>query len=283
MVDITIITCTGGRPQAFELCKKYMRGQDFQGSVEWVIIDDSSKPMEPFTLAGKPDWKVIVYPGPRLWVEGLNTQRFNMEEALHHVVGNHVFVIEDDDFYSSRYLSTLSQHLNYVDAVGLANSRYYGLHVPGFKLLNNYAHASLANTAFDKKLLPLMQKAVNSGDLYFDIVFWRECRDLGVTLSLLANTKLSVGIKGMPGKSGITGSHRDKDYYVDYSSAKLREWVGLEANNYLPYLKERRGKTKGNVQLPVDAPKPGGTGQDRIGSRLFSPAREEPTRVVRGK
>lgn len=238
---ITIITPTGGRPQAFALCEHFMRNQSYRGPKEWIVVDDMVREAPTKLTMGQ---TLIV--GPRPWVAGLNTQRFNMEAALQHAKGDYIFVYEDDDAISPMYIEVLLDTLKRgVKIVGLSNSKYYNLNVPGYKFMGNYAHSSLSTTAIHKDLLPLLLEAVNSGDLYFDVVLWRKCREKGIPMALLANTNLSVGIKGMPGRPGITGSHKDKrGYQMDPGHAMLKSWLGRDYQKYVPYLKEFKGVNK---------------------------------------
>lgn len=43
MFDLTLLTATGERQEAFDLCQRWMQRQTFEGSVRWVIVDDGEK------------------------------------------------------------------------------------------------------------------------------------------------------------------------------------------------------------------------------------------------
>lgn len=243
---ISLITCTGSRPEALALCEKYISDQTFQGDIEWIIVDDSSKQLPANRVIKEgPDGNAFsllaikYFRGPRKWEEGLNTQRFNMEEAIKHVKGSYVFFWEDDDCYKADYIETMLDLLKYADIAGEAKSKYYHLGMPGYKEMHNYRHASLCQTAIKKSVLPLVKEAIDSGELYFDIHLWRNVQEKRIPYILLAESNLVIGIKGMPGRAGIGVGHKNKDYLLDPGLVKLEEWCGEYASNYSQFLRKK--------------------------------------------
>jgi hypothetical protein len=222
---VTIITCTGHRPEAFALCKYFVERQKYTGKIQWVIVYDEKS--FPKVTSNRTNISIETVKGPKLWVEDYNTHRGNMETALAKVKGDYVLVMEDDDYYKADYIQTMVELLQYADAVGVSAAKYYNVKMPGYKTMNNIKHASLSQTAFKKHLQPELLKAVTSGDLYFDINFWNRIQTSQHPTLLLHNTTTSVGIKGLPGREGITPSHRQyRDYFLDPSLSKLKEWIG---------------------------------------------------------
>jgi hypothetical protein len=39
MADLTLITCTADRPEAFQLCERWMARQTYRGSIQWIVAD----------------------------------------------------------------------------------------------------------------------------------------------------------------------------------------------------------------------------------------------------
>lgn len=229
---ITLITLTGGRPELFKLLEKFVARQTYKGPMSWLVVDDC----QPATVCTMGQHYIK---GPRTWEPGVNTQRFNMEAALSAVAGQYVFILEDDDYYRPTYIDTMLRHLQQSDAVGVGNAKYYHVGVPGYKYLRNYVHAALSMTAFNVKLLPILKAAVNSGEFYFDAYFWRRVMDTRESFTIINNTNISVGFKGLPGRSGLTHSHREKkDYLYDAGHAKLKSWLGVDYGVYEPYLRK---------------------------------------------
>lgn len=229
---ISIITCTGGRPAAFSLLEKYVARQTYQ-NIEWIVIDDC-EPTVKCTMGQR------YYRGPETWTPEVNTQRGNMNVALAKVRGEYIFVLEDDDYYAPTYIEDMLSALKYSRLVGISNARYYKVDLPGYAILQNYQHSSLSQTAFSKNLLPTIKRCVNSGQFYFDIEIWKTARREQIPFALIANTSLSVGIKGMPGRLGLTPAHKEnKGFIRDYGGKVLETWIGEDAKNYLPYIKKR--------------------------------------------
>jgi len=249
---ITLITCTGSRPEAFELCQKYMAEQTVPYD-QWIVVHDGIDAEQAQEMQENyPHFEL--HAGPRLWREGLNTHRFNMEEALKHVTGDYIFVIEDDDYYAPEYLAEMLKLLKSADMVGLSNNKYYNLSIPGWKEMGNFKHSSLCTTAMRASVLPLLQRAVDSGDLYFDMVLWQLAQAHRLNTLFKANSTLSVGIKGMPGRTGIGAGHRFSGFSIDPNASKLTEWLGQEASSvYLPYVKKFTAQS--NIATPQTAQK----------------------------
>ena len=44
MSGVTLITPTGDRPQCFRLCEHWMRRQTYDGTVQWIVVDDGHSP-----------------------------------------------------------------------------------------------------------------------------------------------------------------------------------------------------------------------------------------------
>jgi glycosyltransferase involved in cell wall biosynthesis len=204
---------------------------------QWIIIDDGET--DSAIPASNTHIRIDHFPGPRKWEPEFNTHRFNMELALSKVEGKYVFIIEDDDYYHPDYLSSVCTLLRDggMQAVGLANNMYYSVAVPGFKAMQNTRHSSLCSTAFNASLVPLLKTAVNTGEVYFDIEFWKRIGKFAHPAALIFNTNLVIGIKNLPGRDGIGIGHRQKDYHYDTKLTKLKEWLGDDHKFYLPFIR----------------------------------------------
>lgn len=232
---ITLITPTGSRPEAFAQCERYIKNQTFKNSIQWIVIDDSI-PETKCTL------NQTYVRSPKLWSTDINTQRYNIDAALEHITGEYIFIIEDDDYYHPQYLQYYFNLLSTtpVNVVGEADAKYYNLNIPGHRRMFNNEHSSLCQTAFHKSQLPLFSKAVHSGELYFDVVFWNLLKENSIPRLLMNDSGLSVGIKGMPGRSGIGVGHKERGYLFDTNFEMLRKWTGLNAEYYITVINERR-------------------------------------------
>lgn len=199
----------------------------------WIVVDDCRETPTKCTL-GQDRLESQMQ-----WEPGINTQRANLDTALTDTAlpGQYLFVIEDDDYYSPHYLEEMMRVLDAVGGVvGLSNSPYYHLQIPGFRQMQNYRHASLSQTGVHPQYVELLYKAVHSGQYYIDIDFWKTLSAKRVPTALISDLPLSVGIKGMPGRVGLGAGHSRKGYSVDRELKFLKKWLGEDHNHYVKYL-----------------------------------------------
>lgn len=235
---VSIITCTGGRPEAFSRLEYYMKRQTYTGPVEWIVVDDfTPKTVVNFVRQG---WKVDYRRGPMDWKPGVNTQRYNMAEGMKHVTGDHLFVVEDDDYYHPDFLSVFMHFLQCNPAVGEGNSKYYNIKERCWRIWGNWNRASLCQTGLHRSMYPYLERAIHSGEMFMDMVLWRDMLAESKRPLLFAYQDYTVGMKGLPGKEGIGGGHgknvgnKDMSQFTpDHNFSKLREWLGGDAQWYI--------------------------------------------------
>ena len=144
-MSLVLITMTGMRKEAFELCKRWMRSQTYKGQVRWIVVDDGMPRYSRFDMPK--NWIVEhVNPIPS-WRAGQNTQARNLREGLRRAKeGDRIVIIEDDDYYSPEYLENVSKWLEKADLVGECNSRYYNVKNRNWMRCGNLKHCSLMST-----------------------------------------------------------------------------------------------------------------------------------------
>jgi hypothetical protein len=234
---IALITPTGGRPKQIELCTKFMLNQDYAGKVLWVLVDDVvPTSIKNIPLIFKSNWNIQkVYPTPK-WKVGGNTQARNLLEGIN-VVNRYeditaVFIIEDDDYYSPQYLRLMNERLKGYDVVGQINTVYYNPIYRGWMRNGNDKHASLFQVAFTPEVLGIFQMACKTPRAFIDMHFFRLVKTRKV--NLFNGKDLAVGIKGLPGRSGIGMGHRAEIRMTpDPEFVKLKELIG---DDYMYYL-----------------------------------------------
>ena len=236
---ITLLTATGMRPEAFALCEKYMERQTVckDHGIQWIVVDDGEVPTE----CTKSQTYIR---GPKIWKPGINTQRLNLDVAIPYIKGDYIAVIEDDDWYSPTYLEDMIDLLKHSEIAGEAFSKYYNLKYRCYQELQNTRHSSLCSTVFRSSLLPKFEQAVNSGEKFIDIALWESVQKIPHILRV-SNYNLCVGIKGVPGRKGIGMGHEPVGFLTDAGNlSKLVEWTGIDAANYIPWIKkELKGMT----------------------------------------
>lgn len=219
---ITLITTTGSRPEAFKLCEKFMARQTYTGEKQWIVIDDSPKNPTVCTMGQE------YYVGPKEWKPGINTQRYSLDLAISKVKGDYVFIIEDDDLFKPQYLEVMLDFLKYADIVGECGVTYYSLKTKAFREMGNYQHASTTQTGFRKAYLPAFDRAVHSGERFFDILLWNTARLAKHKNILFSGMDLCIGMKGLPGRSGIGVGHQNNEFIADPHYVKLRQLMSEE-------------------------------------------------------
>lgn len=254
--EITCITCTGDRPLAFSLCKRWMQNQTVK-NFQWIVVDDGKIPIEDFKFDG------LNYAyrsrGP---YEPDHTMILNLHEAFKLVDGRKILFIEDDEYYAPNYIEEMAKRLDRYKLVGIGRSKYY--HLPTFRwgIHSNMGHASLAQTAFHVDIFDEIKNSL-LGDCYFDIRVWKivngdkaslksakidilECiSEDGRGLIFEDRVKsLYSGMKGLPGRVGIGAGHNSKQsfYNADTNKVILKRWVEKKEdyNMYLTLLENER-------------------------------------------
>jgi len=233
---IALITPTGARPKQIELCSKFMKHQDYDGEVLWIIVDDAL-PISSNCIPDdfREDWHILKLYPEKKWKLGANTQCNNLLLACDELKGfrniQSVFMIEDDDYYSPRYLSEMVKKLEGYDVVGECNTVYYNVVYRGWFQNYNIRHASLFQCGFS---IDVIQDFIYSCKLrrtFIDMNFFRAVK--GRKINLFNGTPLSVGIKGLPGRDGIGIGHRmELKMVYDPYFERLKELIG---DDYLYY------------------------------------------------
>lgn len=245
-MNIHLITPTGARLEALTLLVRYMQRQTVT-DWRWTILDDC----EPATAieAAFPqsiDSRIEIYRPAWRWKPGKNTQNMNMRALIDRAfaVGfDLLFVIEDDEWYSSRYLESMIERHRATDMlIGQTQAHFYNVRLRHARILPNFEHTALCRTAVNSAGARLMHEVFSmpqwpQGE-HGDRVMWNICPSNQKNLFTL-DRPLNVGIKGMPGRDGIgTGHDRIKrDKIADPKLKLLRNWIGRDADAYADYYK----------------------------------------------
>lgn len=226
MTGLTLLTATGCRPEAWAICEKLMAAQTYAGPVRWVVVDDGEDP-QPITFS-RPGWTVEVARPEPFWQSGQNTQARNLIAGLNRIGSDErVAIIEDDDWYSARWLETISNALHRAEVAGESHARYYNIAQRKGRRLSNATHASLCSTAVRGRGLDRLRTACGKNRQFIDLELWRGGGHL-------FRGNHVVGIKGLPGRGGIGMGHRDGFIGSrDPEMSMLRDWIGEGVSLYV--------------------------------------------------
>jgi hypothetical protein len=233
---IALITPTGARPRQIEICAELMRKQIYDGRVAWIIVDDCEPRTTDFIdgsfRSGWDIWKI--YPRP-VWVPGQNTQGRNLKCAIDFIEKNFdhgtidaIFVIEDDDWYSSGYIQQMLNRISGYQIAGETHTVYYNMAIRRWVMNHNDVWSSLFQTAFTMDVIPVFRECL--AEKFIDYVLFPRIE----SKNLFMAGNLAVGIKGQPGRAGIGAGHGWIRSMLDDSGlVKLRELIGDDVKLYI--------------------------------------------------
>lgn len=222
---ITLITPTGMRPEAFALCEKWILRQTVKPD-EWIVVDDGVI-HTPITLTTK-----IIRPEVK-WKAKTNSQGSNLYLAFQFAQGDYIVFIEDDDWYRENYLESLMDKIIEANAhiVGEGEAIFYHVGQKKWRALGNKEFCCLAHTVIHNSLAPFVLQGIAKNERYLDKYLWNEIKKFHEIKSLVIypEPKLSVSIKGLPGRPGIVSGHRFNSWWNrDDNWGKLVGVIGEE-------------------------------------------------------
>lgn len=250
---VVLITPTRDRPEAFRLCERWVARQSRNEGVTWVVVDDGDRPVEP-TMG---QIYIRRAPSPHPCTIHQNVEAGLLAAA--NLAPDAVLFIEDDDWYSARYVEEMAREIGWARMAGEMHRRYYHLPSRGFLSCYNRKHAALAATAIRgdqiARAIRACHESLAEGRPFIDLKLW----DVGIPLRprhirieeiksgdgavLFACRTLSVGIKGAPGRGGLGQGHDVSTYQnFDRSGAVLRSWVGEHDADLILALGAARGQ-----------------------------------------
>ena len=159
---ITVITCTGDRPEAFALCEKWMGKQTVQPD-QWIVIDDGKTPINE---CGKAYEYHRREPSDS---DYLHTMCLNLLEAFKYVKHDKIIIIEDDDWYHPTYIDYMNNLLSQGDLVGLGNLVFYHLGIDSFMEKKTVKQPAFSQTAFHKNIIPCIKRFCEEASTNYDL------------------------------------------------------------------------------------------------------------------
>ncbi len=228
--EISIVTPTADREFCLKRLAYYLQRQTFVGTIQWIITDSGSKSFtKPISLNFPCEYEYLGHIKD-------SKQSFckNMQNALSRVKYKKVLVMEDDDWYHPTYIEVMWERLHIKDLIGEIPATYYHIKDKSYRILPNTERASMCQMGFTEKVIPIIQHIIkqDSSNAFIDLKLWKYYSSQ--FKRQLYNSRLSIGIKGMPGNSGIGIGHRIKDVHrkSDPDFRKLEKWIGKEDTDF---------------------------------------------------
>lgn len=194
---LTVITPTGGRPEAFAVLAECIRRQTSR-DFEWIVVDDCDPATE---VPQVHDRITVIRPEPR-WQPGQNTQARNLLAGIEVASGDAVAVMEDDDWYCDGWVQQCIDWMAEHELAGEVDSHYYNLSNGTGKAMGNTRHASLCATVCRGGALRELVEICRDGGKHIDCRLWQRGGHLEPWRGRV------VGLKGQPGRPGIGVGHQ---------------------------------------------------------------------------
>jgi len=230
-LDFTVITCTGDRPEVFELCKRYIQRQTVLPA-QWIIVDDGKVPVD------RPDFAFTNYIRriPKS-TDPQHTLPVQLLEALKRVKYTKIVMMEDDDWYAPMYCEESLRLLDIVNLVGRAYAVYYKIPALKYSVRDNQAWSCWNETCFTIDVAPQLVNLINENlnDFCVDLAAWRQ---LNVKKRIFIDAKkLCVGMKGLPGRFGLGMGHgATPKFKDDQNHTFLKKLIGADVILYQKWL-----------------------------------------------
>lgn len=218
---VTLITCTGDRPEAFARCEQWIKNQRYTGNFEWIVVDDGKIP----TLANSATKYVRETP------QANHSLCRNTLAAIPHINGRYILFIEDDDYYGPDYISTMVGRLRHADLVGEFGAKYYYLPQRMWRHRLTENHASLCRTGITRDVLDTLKSCATGTDHpSIDLRLWELWTGSRLSWSdTSGGSQMCVGIKGSSGRQSH-GWRPAADAVHDTNLNQLRLWCGLDSD-----------------------------------------------------
>lgn len=233
-MNLSLITCTGSRPEAFLLCQHWMDRQTKRWH-QWFVLDDEEPKAQ--CLMGQ---EYIHCPQFKGRMSLLSKIHFILTSGR--ITGDGVVFIEDDDWYAPGWLAFCGDELSRHDMIGEGRAVYYNVRYRYWFQYQNMGHASLCATAIRTSQahnLAAQCKISGNEDPFLDARMWPNLNCDKIVLDPHGKP-LTVGIKGMPGRRGYNVGHDGPDWRAqnDPSLSKLKSLIGQDVKFYEPFYNE---------------------------------------------
>lgn len=240
-MKIALLTPTGDRTESFALCQRFVSRQTRQPDA-WFITDDGATE----TAVQPAEFQIATLRLPQ-WDKPGTSQHRNMLALLDAAENSDCdafVIVEDDDWYGPCYLENCELHLRTAELIGEVPARYYNVRTRHWRTFQNPYHASLCQTAFRRSMIQPIREVVATG-AWIDMTLWPKYLSRGK----LWEGYNVLGIKGMPGRAGVSNAHREtaKWGHYDPDLEKLREWIGRDAALYSEYVDSEQIVTQGPI------------------------------------
>lgn len=223
---ISVITPTCDRPVGLAFAERMMQRQT-RPPDEWIVVDGGIDPatcqrQQIHLRTGQPP--------------GVGNFLFNLTVGIRRATGDAIAFVEDDDWYAPTHLEQLARQLQgdpRLLAAGDDDQRYFNVATRQWRTWKNIG-ACLCQTMIRREAIPRFEEVIRvcleRQSYGVDTNFWR---GVAVARRSIVKAHTVVGIKGLPGRSGLGVGHRpDEKWTNDPALEQLRAWIGEDVEQY---------------------------------------------------
>jgi glycosyltransferase involved in cell wall biosynthesis len=226
---ISVITPTADRPVGFALCERFIARQTMIPD-EWIVADGGQTPAR--CTMGQVHIHEQRPPGAANFAH-------NLLNGIKAARGDVLIVCEDDDWLAPDHIATLAAALDRPGALLAGDDRqnYYNVAHRCHRSFANVG-ASLCQTAMKRGALGVFEHVIRqclaAGKFGIDRALWE---GIAKAQWSITGKQTCIGIKGLPGQAGLGIGHRPAGlrWQADPDLAKLREWIGDDADAYAEF------------------------------------------------
>lgn len=230
---VSLITPTADRPVAFALAERFIARQTMVAD-EWIVADGGQVPTA--CTMGQ-----IHLHNPR--PPGARNFAGNLLAGIARARGDIIVFIEDDDHLAADHVESLVAALEPRAALLAGDDRqnYYNVAHRCWRTFANVG-ASMCQTGMRRGALGVLETVIRgclAGGTYgIDTTLWRAVARAQWSIT---GRQTCIGIKGLPGQSGLGIGHRPagNGWHPDPELAQLRTWIGDDVAIYEGFAADR--------------------------------------------
>jgi hypothetical protein len=229
-VKLCIVTCTGGRPEFFSLCKRWVERQTMRPDF-WVVGLDV-----PCDVGPLPKYAQQVHLPSVAHLQPTLRAHTSLSNLLRHVpTGHHAVIFEDDDWYAPNYAAVLHWALSNYGAVAPEEEFRYNLVSRRYQKFGIAKSANAGSTAIHAGAIETYAGIVGL-EHGGDNKAW-DCLEHRRVPGTRRVAMKGVG-HGLPGRDGATQKHRpeftvERRWAPDPDLSLLRSMIGTDLDLYL--------------------------------------------------
>jgi len=223
---VSIITSTGDRPFSFALSEFFVKRQNYKGDIQWVVVDNGKVPMQ-------------MNEG-QFYIRRVGEESSigkNLLLAISKVRHDRVLIMEDGDWYSHNWITTMLKELKNFYVVGTYPTWQFNLKNSFCWKTGSKEMSVLASMAFQGNGVSDLYSVCERVKTYNTDSFFNEC--FRVENSLCKSCCISEKDMYLVQMKGYTRGHVcETSAKEDVGFVKLKSLIGTDFRLYEPMIEQ---------------------------------------------